>query len=67
MTNIFGLAVGTSVLAAFTDFLYQDDGKLHYSIATANAIFYPAAVLLFWYCLAGYRKSAAEAGRWQLD
>jgi MFS family permease len=67
VTNIFGMAVGTSVLAAFTDFLYQDDGKLHYSIATANAIFYPAAVLLFWYCLAGYRKSDAEAGRWQLD
>ena len=67
VTNIFGMAVGTSVLAAFTDFLYQDDGKLHYSIATANAIFHPAAVLLFWYCLAGYRKSDAEAGRWQLD
>ncbi|MDH3645108.1 MAG: MFS transporter, partial [Gammaproteobacteria bacterium] len=48
VTNIFGMAVGTSVLAAFTDFLYQDDGLLHYSIATANAIFYPAAVLLFW-------------------
>jgi MFS family permease len=67
VTNIFGMAVGTSVLAAFTDFLYQDDGKLHYSIATANAIFYPAAVGLFWYCLAGYRKSVAEAGRWHLS
>lgn len=67
VTNIFGMAVGTSVLAAFTDFLYQDDGLLHYSIATANAIFYPAAVLLFWYCLAGYRKSAAEIDRWELE
>ena len=56
-----------SMLAAFTDFLYQDDGKLHYSIATANAIFYPAAVLLFWYCLDGYRKSVAEAGKWHLN
>ena len=67
VTNIFGMAVGTSVLAAFTDFLYQDDGKLHYSIATANAIFYPAAVLLFAYCLKGYRSSVKEIGKWQLD
>jgi len=67
VTNIFGMAVGTSVLAAFTDFVYQDDSKLHLSIATANAIFYPAAIGLFAYCLKGYRKSAAEIGKWQLD
>jgi MFS family permease len=65
VTNIFGMAVGTSVLAAFTDFLYQDDQLLHYSIATANAIFYPAAVGLFAYCLKGYRASTAEIGHWQ--
>ena len=67
VTNIFGMAVGTSILAAFTDFLYQDDGKLHYSIATANAIFYPAAVCLFAYCLKGYRRSVEEIGQWKLD
>ena len=67
VTNIFGMAVGTSILAAFTDFLYQDDGKLHYSIATANAIFYPAAVVLFAYCLKGYRRSVEEIGQWKLD
>ncbi|NKB98448.1 MAG: MFS transporter [Pseudomonadales bacterium] len=66
VTNIFGMAVGTSILAAFTDFLYQDDSKLHYSIATANAIFYPAAVCLFAYCLKGYRQSAEEIGNWKL-
>ncbi|MDP6374315.1 MAG: MFS transporter [Pseudomonadales bacterium] len=66
VTNILGMAVGTSVLAAFTDFLYQDDASLHLSIATANALFYPAAVALFAYCLAAYRTSMAEAGQWQL-
>ena len=66
VTNIFGMAIGTSILAAFTDFLYQDDNKLHYSIATANAIFYPAAVCLFAYCLKGYRKSVEEIGNWTL-
>ena len=43
------------------------DGKLHYSIATSNAVFKPAAALLFWYCLSGYRKSVEEAGKWQVD
>ena len=66
VTNILGMAVGTSVLAAFTDFLYQDDALLHYSIATAVAIFYPSAALLFWYCLPAYRQAAAETGHWKL-
>ncbi len=66
VTNILGMAVGTSVLAAFTDFLYQDDGLLHYSIATAVAIFYPSAALLFWYCLPAYREAAGEIGNWKL-
>jgi len=66
VTNIFGMAVGTSILAAFTDFLYQDDNALHYSIATSNAIFYPAAVCLFAYCLKGYRASVEEIGKWDL-
>ena len=60
------MAVGTSVLAAFTDFLYQDDALLHYSIATAVGIFYPSAAVLFWYCLPAYRHAAAEAGNWKL-
>jgi MFS family permease len=66
VTNILGMAVGTSILAAFTDFLYQDDGLLHYSIATAVAIFYPSAALLFWFCLPAYRQAAAETGSWRL-
>ncbi len=67
MTSFIGMAFGTSALAAFTDFVFQDDGKLHYSIATSNAVFKPAAALLFWYCLSGYRKSMEEAGKWQVD
>ena len=66
VTNMLGMAVGTSILAAFTDFLYQGDDSLHYSIATANGLFYPIAALLFWYCLPAYRQSAKEIGRWKL-
>jgi MFS family permease len=66
VTNMLGMAVGTSILAAFTDFLYQGDDSLHYSIATANGLFYPIAALLFWYCLPAYRRSAKEIGKWKL-
>jgi MFS family permease len=67
LTNIFGLAVGTSVMAAFTDFIYRDDAMLHYSIASANALFYPVAMILFAYGLKGYRASMAEAGSWKIE
>ncbi|MBV1878475.1 MAG: MFS transporter [Pseudomonadales bacterium] len=63
-TSMIGMALGGSVLAAFTDFLYQDDNLLHYSIATACILFYPVAAGLFWYCLPAYTKSLAEAKRW---
>lgn len=66
VTNMLGLAVGTSVLAAFTDFVYRDEMLLNYSIATVNGLFYPAAALLFWYCLPAYRQADEETGRWDL-
>ncbi|MDX1382437.1 MAG: MFS transporter [Thermoanaerobaculia bacterium] len=66
-TSLIGMTVGTSALAAFTDFLFQDDGKLHYSIAMANGVFKPAAAVLFWYGLPAYRRCMQEAGRWEVD
>ena len=66
ITNILGMALGGTVLAAFTDFVFKDDNALHLSIATANGLFYPLAVLLFWYCLPAYRKSVEETGHWQV-
>ena len=66
-TSMLGMALGGSVLAAFTDFLYQDDALLHYSIATANALFYPIAAVLFWYCLPAYRASVRDSSGWVED
>ncbi len=68
VTSIVGMAVGTSVLAAFTDFVYQDDSAIHYSIATVTALFYPSAAALFIYCLPAFRAAVAEAesGQWDI-
>jgi MFS family permease len=65
-TNIMGMAIGTTILAAFTDFLFQDDALLHYSIATACALFYPLAAIAFWFSLAPYRKAVLEIGKWEV-
>ncbi len=67
VTNILGMAVGTSVLAAFTDFLFQDDALLHYSIATACGLFYPIAAVSFWFALAPYRRAVKDIGNWNLS
>jgi MFS family permease len=65
-TNIMGMAVGTTILAAFTDFLFKDDALLHYSIATACGLFYPLAAIAFWFSLAPYRGAVQEIGHWDL-
>ncbi len=64
-TSMIGMALGGSVLAAFTDFLYRDEQLLHYSIATANGLFYPLGALLFWYCLPAYRRAVEDTREWQ--
>lgn len=66
VTNILGMAVGTSVLAAFTDFLFRDDSLLHYSVATACGLFYPLAAVSFWFAMAPYRKAVEEIGKWEI-
>jgi len=62
-TSVLGLTVGTVVIAVFTDFVFKDDHALHLSIASVNAMCYPLAALLCWYCLPAYRAVAAEAER----
>ncbi|HIG41972.1 MAG: MFS transporter [bacterium] len=64
-TSMIGMALGGSILAAFTDFLYQDDAMLHYSIATACVLFYPLAAILFFYCLPAYRSSIEASTSWK--
>jgi len=60
-TSILGMAVGISCVAWFTDYVFMNDDLLHYSLATTNAIFYPAAAILFWRCMPAYRQVVAEA------
>ncbi|WP_101760580.1 MFS transporter [Oceanicoccus sp. KOV_DT_Chl] len=57
MTNLFGLALGGSFVAFFTDFIFQDDLALRYSLAVVAIIFYPLAAILIGLGLKHYRAA----------
>jgi MFS family permease len=59
MTNLFGLALGGSFVAFFTDFVFADDLSLRYSLAVVSAIFYPVAALIIGLGLKYYRAAVA--------
>jgi len=56
-TNLFGLGLGVTVIAFFTDFVFADDGALRYSLATTAAIVYPLAALVVGRGLKHYRRA----------
>ena len=56
-TNLFGLALGGSFVAFFTDFVYRSDGALNLSLASVAAIVYPAAALAIFWGLRHYRAA----------
>lgn len=48
VANVFGLALGTSAIAAFTDFAFGDDSALRYSLSVTAALCYlPLAYIVF--------------------
>jgi MFS family permease len=57
MTNLFGLALGGSFVAFFTDFIFADDQALRYSLAWVAAIVYPIAAVVTAAGLRYYRRA----------
>lgn len=60
MSNLFGLAVGPSAVAAITDFVFADDAALAYSLSLLPLIVCPAAAALLAWGLKYYRAALAE-------
>lgn len=56
-TNLFGLALGGSFVAFFTDFVYRSDAALNASLASVAAIVYPLAALAIFGGLKHYRRA----------
>ena len=56
VVNLTGIGFGGTAVALITDFLFRDDGMLHYSIAIAAAFSGLVSVILLWRLLAIYRR-----------
>ena len=57
--NLFGLALGPTIVASLTDFLFGDDMALRYSLALLPLVLCPLAALLAWQALRPYRQLMA--------
>jgi hypothetical protein len=53
------------VVALLTDYVFRDEMKLRYSIATMHAVLAPIAAFVFWRGLSGYGRAVAHARSWQ--
>jgi MFS family permease len=62
-TNLLGLGLGGTLVAALTDFVFHDDLALRYSLSLVAVVFYPLAALLIWWGLGSYRSAIARAAR----
>lgn len=54
--NLFGLALGPTIVAMLTDFLFHDDAALRYSLAILPLVLCPVAALLAYQALKPYRE-----------
>ena len=57
MTNLLGLALGPSVIAALTDFVFADDADLAYSLSLLPLIVCPLAAAVLAWGLKHYRAA----------
>jgi MFS family permease len=63
MTNFFGLAMGPSIVAAITDFIFVDDAALAYSLSLLPLVVCPLAALLLGLGLKHYRVALDQTAR----
>ena len=59
-----GMALGSSIIAAMTQFAFHDDNALRYSLAILPAIVGPLVALMFFMARKPYRAAMVEMGEW---
>ncbi len=65
IVNLVGLTLGPQILAILTDYVFQDQMKVHYSLVSVGLVAHLAAAVLLFLCLRRYRESRAYLERWQ--
>jgi MFS family permease len=61
---LVGAGIGPSIPAAFTDFVFRDDGKVGWSIALTTAIFAPIGAASLWFGREAARRAIDDAAAW---
>ena len=62
--NLIGLTFGASLVAILTDFVFQNDLALRYSLTVMTLIVAPLAALTSWKGLKSYRAALDDAKSW---
>ncbi len=62
--NLVGLAIGPTMVAVITDYVFASDGAVRYSLAIATALMAPPAALVLGLGLRHYRASLKDAESW---
>jgi O-antigen/teichoic acid export membrane protein len=63
--TMIGFGIAPTVVALLTDYVFRDELKLRYSIASLHAVLAPLAAFVFWRGLRGYGRAVAHARSWQ--
>lgn len=63
VVNLTGIGFGGTAVALITDFVFRDDGMLHYSMAITAALSGLVSVILLWRLLSIYRRGMDERER----
>lgn len=61
--SIIGMSIGASMIAVLTDFVFNDDHAIRYSLAVVAAIFCPVGALVLRTCLKPYVEALDEAAK----
>lgn len=62
--NMMGLAIGSSVVAGLTDFVFEDESAVRHSLTAVAACLLPLAALLFWKGLPAFAQAIKDSDQW---
>ena len=57
LTNLFGLMLGGTLIASFTDFIFGADHMLRYSLSLVAFLTYPVVMIVTFRALPYYRRA----------
>jgi MFS family permease len=62
--NVIGFGLGPTLVAVFTDYVFQAESQVGLSLAVTGLILGPLGTLVIWLGMKPYGRSVAEAKAW---